>query len=151
MFQRRACGKLPGSHLAPDLEDELLWAKKFMVRDCPRTLSVDMSRFRIVLFTDASLESDDSVGRIGLVCFLVHDGHIVDKYFFADPVPIDVMNLWQQRTVKIISTLELWAAVAGVILMGQLHPGLRMFAFVDNEAARASMIACSSSVVIHKL
>eukprot|EP00438_Fugacium_kawagutii_P011611 Skav216067 [mRNA] locus=scaffold389:28036:29832:+ [translate_table: standard] len=92
-FQRRACGKLPGSHLTPELEDELVWAKKFMVRDCPRTLSVDMSKYRIVLFTDASLEMGDTVGRIGLVCFLVHDGHIIHKYFFSEMVPADVMSM----------------------------------------------------------
>ena len=53
------------------------------------------------------------------------------------------------RTPKIISTLELRAAVAGVYLLGSIFLVLRTFACVDNETARASMISFASSVDSH--
>ena len=84
-----------------------------MGSNAPRVLKADMNNVKLVVFTDASLEEGDSLGRIGLVAYLVIGGEISSKFFFSDIVPRDIMRAWQTRTHKIISTLELWAAVAG--------------------------------------
>ena len=60
-----------------------------------------------------------------------------------------VLRGWQTKTPKIMSTLELWVAVAGVYLLALRFPALRTFAFVDNEAARASMISFAGSAGTH--
>lgn len=55
-------------------------------------------------------------------------------------MPTTTPEALQSRANKIISTLELLAAVFGVCLLGPLFCGFRFFVFVDNEAARASLI-----------
>ena len=131
VFQSRACGKLPGSHLTPEI----------MVSNKPRTLRVDMATKRILLFTDASLERDDAQGVIGMVAYVMSGDEVEQKYYFSEEVPQGLMRAWQERTPKIIATLELFAAVVAMSLLAPRHPMTRVFCFVDNEAARATLIS----------
>ena len=149
VFQSRACGKLPGSHLTPEIVKELQWAKEFMVSNKPRTLRVDMATKRILLFTDASLERDDAQGVIGMVAYVMSGDEVEQKYYFSEEVPQGLMRAWQERTPKIIATLELFAAVVAMSLLAPRHPMTRVFCFVDNEAARATLISFTSPILAH--
>lgn len=148
LWQMRSCGKLPGSHVDDDMTAELLWAKWFVSQDHPRVLVTGMRGNKIVIFTDASLEGNDSVAGIGMVAFIVNNGEVSEKFFFSARVPELVLQRWQTRAKKIIASLELFAAVAACEILGELFPGRRAFVFVDNEAARASLIAMYSPVLL---
>lgn len=150
-LQLRACGKLPGSYIDASLSSELKRAKWFVTQDHPRLLEAGMRRNRIVIFTDASLEDGDNVAGVGMVAFVVQDSRVTGRFFFSARVPEDIMRSWQTRTKKIIATLELFAAVAACEVLGEMFPGKRTFVFVDNEAARASLIAMYSSVLLHNI
>ena len=76
-----------------------------MKSNAPRVLKAGMSGTRLVMFADASLESDDRLGRIGLMAFLVANNAVVSKFYFSEVVLEDVMGKRQARTPKIISTL----------------------------------------------
>ncbi len=49
-----------------------------------------------------------------------------------------------------IAGLELLAGVLALYLLGKIHDMCRTFFFVDNEAARASLISMNSSVLSHR-
>eukprot|EP00438_Fugacium_kawagutii_P017155 Skav211198 [mRNA] locus=scaffold2111:119634:121253:- [translate_table: standard] len=150
-LQQRACGKLPGSYVDKQLTVELNWAKWFINQDQPRILHSGMSLRRAVIFTDASLEDDGSNAGIGMVAF-VHDGKgSLLRFFFSEKVPANILASWQSRTKKIIATLELFAAVVACEVLADFVQDKRVFLFIDNEAARASLIAMYSSVLLHNV
>ena len=131
------------------LRDELNWAKWFVNQDHPRILEAGMRQNKIVIFTDASLEGNDEVAGIGMVAFVVENSTVAHKFFFSERVPANILNSWQTRTKKIIASLELFAAVAACEILGERFPGLCTFVYIDNEAARASLIAMYSTVLLH--
>ena len=147
---QRSVGKKAGKHLTAGMVDELNWAKEFLQNDTPRLLQAHTSERKLVIFTDAALESDDEVGSLGLVAFWVEQGRICRKYFFSEVVPTHIMLHFQKETKKVIAGLELLAGVLALYLLGKIHSMCRTFFFVDNEAARACLISMNSSVLSHR-
>ena len=147
--QMRACGKLTGSCVTPELKVDLEWAKQFLQSNLPRTLQIGMSKRKLVVFSDASLEGQDREAGIGVVAVLVVDGMVTEKFFISERVPEPVLKSWQNRTPKVIATLELFAAVAGVSKLAETFSAIRTFIFVDNEAARAGLISMYSILTTH--
>ena len=145
----RASGKLTNSDVPPEMQNELRWVRSFLVDDCPRILRVDHSAERFLIFTDAALECCDTKGTLGMVAYHVKDGSIVRKWYSSDSVPDNCLTLLQDRTVKIISTLELAAAVMSVESLKREMFARRVFLYVDNEAARASLISRYSRIPCH--
>lgn len=145
----RASGKLTNSDVPLEMQDELRWISSFLVSDCPRILKVDHSNERFLIFTDAALECCDTKGTLGMVAYHVKDGSIVRKWYSSGEVPASCMSLLQDRTVKIISTLELAAAVVSVESLRSEMFARRVFLYVDNEAARASLISRYSRIPCH--
>lgn len=129
--------------------DELRWVINLMVSDIPRIISSGMSERRLHVFTDAALENCNSEGSLGMTAVYVDQGSVKEKFFFSSTVREQVMSEWQQRTKKIISTLELFAAVLALELMSKSFKNVRVFPFIDNEASRASLISMKSSVEFH--
>ena len=148
-MRSRSVGKKPGKHLTDSMLAELSWACNFLTTDPPRLLRAHMSTRKLIIFTDAALENSDTEGTVGMVALWVVNDHIVEKYFFADTVPSQVMKLLQGSTRKVISGLELLAGALAVHLLKEFHSEGRMFLYVDNEAARASLISMNSSVSTH--
>ena len=147
----RACGSLSGKHISARMQEELIWAKKFLLTSVPRTLRCWMSDRRLVIFTDAALEENDTFASIGMVALWIEGSTVVAKYFFSEVLPPDILNAMQKSTSKIISSLELMAAVLAVQVLSLQHHTGRSFLYVDNEAARACLISQNSSVESHKL
>ena len=129
--------------------DELRWAHDLMTNDIPRVISAGMASRKLYIFTDVALEENDSTGGLGAVAYYSEFGGVVKRFFMASRVPEDVMKLWQTKTAKIISTLELFAAVLSITQLSKMFKHIRVFVFVDNEAARASLISMKSSVCFH--
>ena len=105
----------------------------FLLNSKPRVLKAGMKKCKLVIFTDASLENNDCTARIGMVAYRVVDADITHKFFFSESVPDELRETWQTRTPKIISTLELFAAVLGGFLLGHYFQAVRTFRYVDNE------------------
>ena len=129
--------------------DELRWVINLMVSDIPRIISSGMSERRLHVFTDAALENCNSEGSLGMTAVYVDQGSVKEKFFFSSTVREQVMSEWQQRTKKIISTLELFAAVLALELLSKSFKNVRVFLFIDNEPSRASLISMKSSVEFH--
>ena len=70
------------------------------------------------------------------------------KFFFSERVPDDVLRALQVKTPKVIAALELLAAVMAVELLQEWMINSRTFIFVDNQAARANLIAMYSPVMV---
>lgn len=144
----RATSSHPGNTLDDILLAELKWAQNFIEDDRPRILKVDQSRVKVVVFTDACLEDNDTSAGVGMVALVCQDGRVVKRYFFSERVPSEVFGRLQKNTPKVISGLELMAAVMAVILMKDHLVARRAFIFVDNEAARAidlHVVTCGNS------
>ena len=149
VFQSRALGALAGSHLSQELRSELEWIAEFVKLDEPRTLKAGMGQDRLVIFTDAALEQEDTFASIGMVAYRMSGSNCIGRFFFSEQVPPYFLSAAQNRSMKVISTLELAAAVAGVMVLSKLVSSLRVFLFCDNEAARASLISMYSPIVSH--
>ena len=150
MFHKRASGQLSDSVISETMRHELLWIRDFMTEDIPRKLLSGMADYKLCIFTDASLEGSDSHAGVGMVALYVCGGQIQQKFFFSDVVPAWILSLLQCRTPKIISTLELLSAVMAIHLLEDKFQNIRVMLFVDNEAARASLISLKSSLEIHQ-
>ena len=96
----RACGSLSGKHISAQMQEELIWAKKFLLTSVPRTLRCWMSDRRLVIFTDAALEENDTFASIGMVALWIEGSAVVAKYFFSEVLPPDILNAMQKSTSK---------------------------------------------------
>ena len=149
-FGLRANGKLSGTNVSSELLCEIAWIKDFLRFSQPRKLLSGMSERRLYIFTDAALENYDMHGSLGMVAYFVEGNVSSKRFFFSDSVPDDLMRTWQADTCKIISTLELFAAVYAVQILSVLFQHVRVMLFVDNEAARASLISLKTGVERHR-
>ena len=59
----RATGTRPGAGIDEDMLLELKWAQGFVSEEVPRVLKVDQSQVKVLIFTDACLEDDDTTWR----------------------------------------------------------------------------------------
>ena len=148
-IRQRACGNKAGKHVTPEMLGELDWALEFLQLDHPRLLHAHMSDRKLVIFTDAALEGDDTVGSLGMVAYWAVKGKVTQSYFFSGTVPCHILESMQGTTRKVIAGLELLAGVVALHLLKGRHPDGRAFLYVDNEAARASLIAMNSSIDVH--
>lgn len=70
----RATSSHPGNTVDENILAELRWAQNFIEDDRPRILKVDQSRAKVVIFTDACLEDNDTNAGVGMVAFVCKDG-----------------------------------------------------------------------------
>ncbi len=150
-LQRRADGKLAGHIIDDELSAELDWIQHFVSFSKPRVLKAKASKEKVVVFTDAALEGNDQLGTIGLVAYRLFGGKVKERWVFGEIVPPDVLAWLQTRSMKVISSLELMAAWLGLEVCTADQSGVRVFLYVDNEAARASLIAMYSRVNTHNV
>ena len=149
MCNSRAAGSLPGNFINEAIRAELEWARSFVSSSPPRLLQAGVAKQTFLIFTDAALEGNDRDGSVGMVAYRLQNQEIVEKWFFSEQVPKDTMRLLQHRTPKIIATLELLASFLAIELLKEEISQRRCFVFIDNEAARASLISMYSPVVTH--
>ena len=133
---------------AIDQQDELRWALDFVSSCPPRVLKTHVEGDRVLISTDACLESDDSFAGIGMVAYVWRNYELVKRVFFAEQVPAATLQAMQTDTPKVIAALELLASVAAVDCLTEYLRAARTFIFVDNEAARANLISMFSPVLI---
>ena len=144
----RATGADASGDINPSIRNELLWAKEFITESPPRVLRAGMSDDRVVIFTDASLDDEGAEAGVGMVMFQLKKGKVLKKFFFSERVPSDVLRKLQVHTPKVIAALELLAAIQALIVCEECVTESRTFLYVDNEAARANLIAMYSPVLV---
>lgn len=130
------------------MKHELVWAKEFISNSPPRILHAGMSGCRAVIFTDAFLDDQSRLAGVGMVMYKLSGGKVVDRLFFSEAVPEQVLARLQKDTPKVIAALELMAAIQAVMVCESLVRESRTFIFVDNEAARANLISMTSPVQV---
>lgn len=83
-----------------------------------------------------------------MVVFQLKKQEIVKKLFFSERVPSHVLEKLQVHTPKVIAALELLAAIQSLIVCEEFLKESRTFIYVDNEAARANLIAMFSPILV---
>ena len=146
-LQKRADGKLAGHFITEELAAELEWIQHFVCFSKPGVLRAKASQQRTTTPTDAAPEGDD----IGLVAYRLVGSKVVERWAFGEVVPPDILSWLQTKSMKVIAALELLAAWLGLEVCTASQQGIRTFLYVDNEAARASLIAMYSRVDIHNV
>eukprot|EP00438_Fugacium_kawagutii_P021790 Skav236018 [mRNA] locus=scaffold3189:230237:231088:- [translate_table: standard] len=147
--QMRALNNLPGVEVTPAMREELEWAREFVENSFPRLLKTHVQDNRVLIFTDACLEDGDSRAGVGMTAYIWKKGRLFKKFVAGDVVPQYVLKALQKSSPKVIAALELLAAVMSLELIRHYLGATRVFLFVDNEAARANLIAMSSPVRTH--
>ena len=108
-----------------------------------------------MIFTDAALEGNDDIATVGAV-FLDRFSVMATKQvlFFGEVVPPQVLKSFQRESKKVISTLEVLPVALMMELLGNFLLHRRVFWFIDNDAARASLIngtsTCAATVDVLK-
>ncbi|CAE7352777.1 unnamed protein product, partial [Symbiodinium microadriaticum] len=108
----------------------------------------------VAVFTDASLDVHESVGRVGGVVFVSRQTGQTPPtpMFFASDVPSKVLSRLQKDTKHVIAALEMMAVLIAVDLWGAFMSSKRCFFFVDNDSARGALIAAySPSIQLNEL
>ena len=124
---------------------------RFLKLAIPRTLIAHETRPPLLIFTDAALECDDTVGTIGAV-MIDRDLAYPAKQFFADKLIKDQLHALRDFSEKIITTLEVLPAAMALKHWSQRALHRRVFVFIDNDGARFSLInMCSRSEKISRL
>ena len=113
--------ELLGTRIPETLRLELLWAQSFMLEDRPRVLYSG---------TDRKQKVDCFYRCVVRVALMIS---LTEKFFFSEKVQL-ISKPWQNT--KITATLELFAAICMLLTRFQ---GWRIFAFIDNEAARSCL------------
>lgn len=119
---------------------------KDVLRNCPpREIFCSSQEKPILVFTDAAFDND--IATLGAVVFIDDE-----KMVYDGAIPVSVVKAWQKMTGKqIISQAELAAVVAIQYEMADRFRSRRIIYFIDNEAARFSLIkgVSSSSTMMH--
>ena len=138
-FRRRAMSSDQVSHLSEEIESELLWVIDYLSAAVPRTLHAKETRPPMLVFTDASLEGNDTAAAVGGV---MYDGASCE--FFSSALRADQLSLLQTECMHVIAVLEVLSVACAVRIWSANALRRREFHLIDNDSARACLIKMSS-------
>ena len=138
------------SAFAPLADDRSPEAKRKLVALCrysrailvalgPRSHRLTDTDSPYLIFTDGAFEG----GRASAGAVIVDTARDFGSCFAVD-VPQDLLNLWLETTDQVICQIELWAFVAVRWDLRATLLNRRVIAWIDNEAARISLIKAAS-------
>jgi hypothetical protein len=132
-----AAGRI-GPHLDAEMCESLQCLVHFIVHSKPRCLSIEDLLEPIVVFTDAA--ADDTSATYGLVLF---DG--TSRYAAAREIPAGLVSQWKSEVgSQIICQAELYPVILAKLKWAKKMTNRRVLFFIDNEAAKFSMIKMES-------
>ena len=140
-LRRRALPGAPGAKADKALMSELDDMLVFLRDSVPRCIIARDSRRPVRVFTDASLDEDCTRAGVGAVLF-VDAGP--PRAFLSERVPEDLLAVLQTESVHAISALEVLPVFLARSLWADHVKHRRAFFFIDNDAARHSLIAGAS-------
>ena len=145
-IKARALAPVGNSAFTQQIEGELTWGVNFIRESLPRMLIAHDPRPPLLIFTDAALEGEaDEIATVGAVVIdRINEGSSEVRYF-GDKVPTSLRNKLQSETPKVISALEVLPVGLALKVWSRRTMHRRIFIFVDNDAARASLIKMSSN------
>lgn len=142
-----AHGRRQGSPIDRDVAAALGHLAGLLMVAAPRRLRCRGAKPPLLLFTDGSCEPDGHgsglVGRIGAI---LQDPHTGLEVFMSEAVPAELMASWEAGGSKqLIAQVETLAVVASLVAFARVARERRVFAFIDNDGCRASLINMKSS------
>jgi hypothetical protein len=119
----------------------LLWVQSRLLSSPPRTFFVADPRPPVLIFTDGAAEMSS-----GITCgAIIFDSVSQTVQQFGGTVPAAITDVWLQSGSKqVIHQCELWPAVAARLVWAPLLQHRKVLIFIDNEAARVSLIKGNS-------
>ena len=151
VFKSRSLGLLQGSWIPPEMRSELEFIVQFIKTAIPRTLLAKDERLPLLIFTDAALEDNDSRAAVGAVMYDRSVKADVSCEFFGEVVPMPLLRSLQVDNVHVIACLEVLPVLLSLRLWRDHVAHRRIFLFIDNDAARFSLINSSSSAASIRL
>ena len=122
--------------LTPRLTRALEFLQDHLKTAPPRKLSACDPTCNLLVFTDGSFE--DSKGEWG---FFIHDCADDSRYVAGGVVPQHLVDYWIATVgEQVITQIELFAVLVARIHLGQRTFGRKVIYWVDNDAARDSLI-----------
>ena len=139
-FRARASAMGGPQCISEEMKTELRWAMAFLYTAPPRELTVKDPRKPVILFTDGALEGKDKdKASVGAVIYL--EGEVE---YFGQAVPSEFLERLQKETKSVIAALELLPVAGALDLWKEKVKNRRVLVFVDNEAAKASLVRMNS-------
>ena len=116
MCHARASGSESGTSISVRMSEERHWAKSFLANCPPRQVRTRTAGCPAVIFTDASLEDQQSVASVGGVFYQYRAESSVQAApcFFSAAVPSNALQCLQRDTKHVIAALEMLAVVIAV-------------------------------------
>ena len=131
-----ASGKRSGSPLDPVLAEVLDWLIERLSTATPRPIFADRNFDSIIIFTDASSEGNDhSCGAVLL------DKHTNSFEYFGFAIRPELIVEWRASGItQIITHAEVYPVWLARSVWGTRLRGRRVITFVDNNAAKDSLV-----------
>ena len=140
-LRRRAFPGAAGGPVDEDLLRELDWMIQFLGSAISRQLVARDTRPPVVVMTDAALEERETHAGLGAVLLGANAAPI---RYIAETIPVEVLLAFQRDTEHVINGLELLAVYLVRRLWKEQMIHRRIFVFIDNEAARFSLLRMHS-------
>ena len=113
----------------------------FLIHAKPRELSIFDNRKPVLIFTDASYEKE--VAQYGIVAFIDDD-----RYVAQGIIPDSIVQQWKCLAgQQVISQAEIYPVIILKSFWSQRLKDRRVLLFIDNEAARFSLIKLNTPSV----
>ena len=135
----RECDRQPvRCHLSPQMRHALLWLRSRVESANPLLIGPRILSTWFI-FTDGACEPEQGVGGIGAV--LVSPSGVMVEYF-GTRIPVEAMRAYLKVTENPIYYLEVLPLLVSVATWANYLEGSQLVMYLDNEAARHSMIRC---------
>ena len=135
--------------LPQSLRDKLAWLANAVEIMRPKVIDCRNTQCPIVLFTDGAAESSDpdlilyDVVSVGGVAIDTDTGSVSH---FGSMVPKKLVDEWKSGGIQqVITQAEVYPVLLAKFAFGQDWVGRRVISFIDNDAARYSLINANSS------
>ena len=135
-----ADGKAP--YASPEVIAHLQWWIQYLHKAPPRRLDFNSAKAPLLLFVDG-MEEETGSACSGVLL----DPETNFRECFGKAIPTNVINSWKQLTMatRHIHCAELLPVAMSLVLWPSIFRGREFFVFVDNEAARLSLLKGSTS------
>ena len=140
----RVLARAPPTRWGPPMEACLSFWRNYFATARPRRIRARWEKPPLLLFTDGSAEGED-FSEVGIGAVLIDPTAAPCTRFFSAKVPKPMVNSWRMNSQKqIITQAELLPVLVSRYTWRAMMMGRLLLVFVDNDAARFTLIKCSA-------
>ena len=115
----------------------------------PRSFSVFDDKQPVIVFTDGSFENEGLPNQFAGVGAVIIDTRNNSRHVLDGVVPQSLLESWKSLVgLQVITQIELWPVVACLFVLPELFKTRRVIFFIDNDAARESLIRAFSPSLV---